>query len=145
MLSEVPVRWLTKAIILVALVIVVVVAWMDARALPPIPPCAGFTDVLSDSPSCPAIAWAKENGITTGCGQGRFCPKDPVTREQMVLMLYRASKVPPCGNPFATVCVRFEAGKQAAPLSFESPAAAPAPASAPLPAPGGAHVVEPKP
>jgi hypothetical protein len=34
-------------------------------------------------------------GITGGCGDGRFCPKNPVTRSQMAAFLVRALDLPP--------------------------------------------------
>ncbi len=37
-----------------------------------------------------AIAWMADQGITTGCGNASFCPKDPVTRAQMAVFLARA-------------------------------------------------------
>lgn len=37
-----------------------------------------------------AINRLAASGITSGCGEGRFCPDDEVTREQMVTFLYRA-------------------------------------------------------
>ncbi|MFN2486952.1 MAG: TolB family protein, partial [Acidimicrobiia bacterium] len=36
------------------------------------------------------IEWLFEQGITLGCGIDAFCPKDPVTREQMASFLVRA-------------------------------------------------------
>ena len=36
-----------------------------------------------------AVAWASANGIVNGGDDGGFHPADPVTREQMVVMLYR--------------------------------------------------------
>ena len=35
------------------------------------------------------MAWAADNGIVSGYGDSRFGPADPVTREQMSLMLLR--------------------------------------------------------
>ncbi|MDD3022986.1 MAG: S-layer homology domain-containing protein [Syntrophomonadaceae bacterium] len=35
------------------------------------------------------IAWAAENGIISGYGNGRFGPDDQITREQMAAILYR--------------------------------------------------------
>ncbi|CAM4461150.1 putative peptidase/beta-mannanase [Paenibacillus endophyticus] len=48
-----------------------------------------FTDVASGSWYETAAAWADEQGIVTGYGNGRFGPQDAVTREQMVAILYR--------------------------------------------------------
>jgi hypothetical protein len=41
-------------------------------------------------------------GITSGCGDGRFCPDDAVTRGQMAAFLQRAMNLPNVGgNPFS--------------------------------------------
>ncbi len=37
------------------------------------------------------IGWMKANGITSGCGNGQFCPDREVTREQMFIFLHRAA------------------------------------------------------
>jgi hypothetical protein len=34
------------------------------------------------------ISWAANNGITSGCGGGNFCPDNPVTRAQMTTFLW---------------------------------------------------------
>jgi len=47
-----------------------------------------FSDVYRSNVAFTAITWAHENVIVTGSG-GKFYPDDPVTREAMVLMLYR--------------------------------------------------------
>jgi hypothetical protein len=49
----------------------------------------GFTDVLNDGWSAGYIAWAAENGIVGGYGDGRFGQYDLVTREQMAVILCR--------------------------------------------------------
>jgi len=56
----------------------------------PVPAGSGgaFSDVSRSNIAFNAITWANENGIVTGSG-GRFFPNDPITRESMVLMLYR--------------------------------------------------------
>ena len=33
--------------------------------------------------------WASRNGITNGCGNGNFCPNDPVTRGENITFAYR--------------------------------------------------------
>jgi len=50
-----------------------------------------FTDVDDDNWYSEAIAWAAHNGLVEGYGNGLFGPHDPLTREQMVLILYRFS------------------------------------------------------
>lgn len=37
-----------------------------------------------------AVAWAAENGITNGTGNGKFAPNAVCTRAQIVTFLYRA-------------------------------------------------------
>lgn len=37
-----------------------------------------------------AVAWAAENGITNGTGNGKFAPNAVCTRAQIVTLLYRA-------------------------------------------------------
>ncbi len=37
------------------------------------------------------IGWLKANGITSGCGNGNFCPDNPVTREMLFVFLNRAA------------------------------------------------------
>ena len=50
-----------------------------------------FADVPSESYYAKAVAWAVEQGITTGTGEGKFSPDAPCTRGQIVTFLYRAS------------------------------------------------------
>ena len=50
---------------------------------------AGFADVAADSWYAPAVAWAKETGVTDGVGDGRFAPDGAVTREQLATLLWR--------------------------------------------------------
>lgn len=48
-----------------------------------------FTDCDYDAYNGKYIAWASENGIISGYGNGRFGPDDQITREQMAAILYR--------------------------------------------------------
>lgn len=48
-----------------------------------------FVDVASDAAYASAIAWANENGIVTGSGNGRFRPTDDITRQEMCAVLAR--------------------------------------------------------
>ena len=50
---------------------------------------ANFTDVPADSYYVQAVAWAIENGITTGVGGGRFDPTATCTRAQIAAFLMR--------------------------------------------------------
>ena len=51
-----------------------------------------FTDVAPDTWYTNAVAWANGNGIVTGYGNGLFGGTDSITREQLVVMLYRYAK-----------------------------------------------------
>ena len=51
---------------------------------------AEFGDVLTDSYYANAVAWAVENGVTNGIGDGLFGPDNSCTRAQIVTFLYRA-------------------------------------------------------
>lgn len=50
---------------------------------------SGFTDVSTDAYYAKAVAWAVENGITTGTGFGVFSADAACTRAQIVTFLYR--------------------------------------------------------
>ncbi len=49
----------------------------------------GFEDVAADAYYAKAVAWAAENGITTGVTSSKFCPDQTCTRAQIVTFLYR--------------------------------------------------------
>lgn len=53
-----------------------------------------FADVPETAYYAPAVAWAYENGITKGAGDGSFDPNAPCTRAQIVTMLWRANGSP---------------------------------------------------
>ena len=64
-----------------------------------------FSDVPASAYYAKAVAWAVENGITTGTGDGMFSPDAVCTRAQAVSFLWRYEKllVASRGNPFADV------------------------------------------
>ena len=51
---------------------------------------SSFADVAAGSYYAKAVAWAVENGITTGTGDGKFSPDATCTRAQAVTFLARA-------------------------------------------------------
>ena len=55
---------------------------------------SSFTDIAEDAYYAKAVAWAVENGITGGTGNGKFSPDATCTRAQAVTFLYRASGSP---------------------------------------------------
>ena len=66
----------------------------------PTPPAVEFTDVPSGAYYEGAVAWAVENEITTGVGNGKFAPDNTCTRAQVVTFIHRAK-----GNPEADYSV----------------------------------------
>jgi rubredoxin len=59
-----------------------------------------FADVPPDSWAAAYIQAIYEAGITSGCGNGNYCPQNIVTREQMAAFLVRAVE----GDPVADYC-----------------------------------------
>lgn len=51
-------------------------------------PCT-FTDVAESDYYYTAMAWAQSRGLASGTGDGRFSPRDKITREQAFSLLYR--------------------------------------------------------
>ncbi len=51
-----------------------------------------FTDVSAGVQEADAVCWAADMGIVNGYGDGTFGPEDPVTREQMAVILYRCAQ-----------------------------------------------------
>ena len=51
---------------------------------------ANFVDVPETAYYAKAVAWASENGVTSGVGGKRFAPDQTCTRVQIVTFLYRA-------------------------------------------------------
>ena len=56
-----------------------------------------FSDEAGEAWYTEAIRWATSQGIVGGYGNGKFGPNDPITREQLAVMLWRYS-----GSPAAT-------------------------------------------
>jgi len=55
---------------------------------------SGFSDVSGDAWYADGIAWAAENGIADGYGNGQFGPDESVTREQFAVMLWKYAGSP---------------------------------------------------
>lgn len=58
-----------------------------------------FSDVPNSNPFHADIAALVDSGVTSGCGGGRFCPKDPVLREQMAAFMNRLGALAPGKTP----------------------------------------------
>lgn len=70
------------------------------------PPAIGASSGFSDVPTDYwAATWIKQlavEGITSGCGNGKYCPEDSVTRAQMAVFLLKAMHSPAYTPPPAT-------------------------------------------
>ena len=60
------------------------------------PACATpmFSDVPAADPFCGWIEELARRGVVAGCGNGRFCPGDPVTRGEMSVFLAEGFALP---------------------------------------------------
>ena len=56
---------------------------------PEVTGAASFQDIPADAWFAKSVAWAEQNGIIAGYGNGKFGPKNPITREQMASLFYR--------------------------------------------------------
>ena len=73
---------------------IVTFLWRAAGSPEPKSTAAGMTDVVPGSYYAKAVAWAVENGITTGTAEGTFSPDATCTRAQAVTFLWRAAGSP---------------------------------------------------
>ncbi|MCI8869777.1 MAG: S-layer homology domain-containing protein [Lawsonibacter sp.] len=58
----------------------------------------GFSDVETGSWYARSSAWAAETGALSGLGDGRFGPEEPVTRQELSLVLWRYAGSPRDGG-----------------------------------------------
>ena len=61
-----------------------------ARQVSPPPASPTFGDVPESDGAWPYVEALAASGITSGCGQGNFCPDAPLTRRQMAVFLAKA-------------------------------------------------------
>ena len=61
----------------------------NAAGKPAVTAASTFTDVAETDYYYTAISWAQSRGLASGTGEGRFSPRDPITREQAFSLLYR--------------------------------------------------------
>jgi hypothetical protein len=67
--------------------------WVEVwwkRSVSPAPGSPSFNDVPTNHPFFQFIEALKASNITGGCGNGNFCPDNPVTRAQMAVFLAKA-------------------------------------------------------
>jgi hypothetical protein len=73
------------------------------------PPAQGiFNDVPPGSFAADWIEQLAADGISSGCGNGNFCPDDPVGRDEMAVMLERAISWPGTASPAPAVGLFFD-------------------------------------
>ena len=77
---------------------IVTFLWRAAGSPEPKSTTAGMTDVVPGSYYAKAVAWAVENGITTGTAEGTFSPDATCTRAQAVTFLARAQNAKATGK-----------------------------------------------
>ena len=77
---------------------IVTFLWRAAGSPEPKDTAAGMTDVIPGSYYAKAVAWAVENGITTGTAEGTFSPDATCTRAQAVTFLARAQNAKATGK-----------------------------------------------
>ena len=77
---------------------IVTFLWRAAGSPEPKGTAAGMTDVAPGSYYAKAVAWAVENGITTGTAEGTFSPDATCTRAQAVTFLARAQNAKTTGK-----------------------------------------------
>ena len=77
---------------------IVTFLWRAAGSPEPKGTVAGMTDVVPGSYYAKAVAWAIENGITTGTAEGTFSPDATCTRAQAVTFLARAQNAKATGK-----------------------------------------------
>jgi hypothetical protein len=98
---------------------------IDEAYLPPYCGTLKFPDVLALDPQCQWIEQLDRDGIMTSCAGGKYCPDDPVTREQLARFLGEALRgtarwhpaqgtnwlAPPATNGLSNVDVSADAGQ----------------------------------
>ena len=61
-----------------------------SESTPPAATGSVFGDVSTESFAAAWIEQLAADGVTSGCGGGDYCPREPVTRAQMAVFLLRA-------------------------------------------------------
>ncbi len=61
---------------------------------------APFSDVAANHPYCSWIQQLKDDQVSAGCGDGKFCPDEPVTRQHFAMLLEKAMRGTPGWDPW---------------------------------------------
>ena len=67
----------------------VVTALYEATGKPSVDAVAHFSDVASDASYATSVAWAAQQGIVIGNGDGTFKPEASITREELAVLFYQ--------------------------------------------------------
>ena len=67
----------------------VVTALYEAAGKPSVDAVAHFSDVASDASYATSVAWAAQQGIVIGNGDGTFKPNASITREELAVLFYQ--------------------------------------------------------
>ena len=87
---------------------------------PSISSANNFTDVSSSDWYDKAASWAQSKGIITGYEDGRFGPNDPLTREQLALILYNYAKSEGYGTSAKADLSKFADGTSTSPWAQQA-------------------------
>ena len=87
---------------------------------PSISSANNFTDVSSSDWYDKAASWAQSKGIITGYEDGRFGPNDPLTREQLALILYNYAKSEGYGTSAKADLSKFTDGTSTSPWAQQA-------------------------
>ncbi|WP_297213126.1 S-layer homology domain-containing protein, partial [uncultured Flavonifractor sp.] len=78
-----------------------------------------FLDVAEEAWYAQAVSWAAEHGLVEGYGGGRFGPEDPITREQLAVLLYRYAHGQGDTGEAAGTLDNYSDGGQVSPWALE--------------------------
>ena len=77
---------------------------------------SGVDTAVADDPWYQAaMTWAMDSGISDGTG-----PSEPITREQLVTMLYRMAGNPKMGDPSLAAVEQYPDGSKVSPWAYEA-------------------------
>ena len=77
---------------------------------------SGVDTAVADGPWYQAaMTWAMDSGISDGAGPG-----EPITREQLVTMLYRMAGNPKMGDPSLAAVEQYPDGSKVSPWAYEA-------------------------
>ena len=85
-----------------------------------VPEGMSFNDVSSEQYYAAAVKWASENNIITGYENGQFKPDEPISREQIVAIMYRFAVYAGLDTTNTSAINEFADGKDASPWAVDA-------------------------